>query len=489
MDFKDSIVILSRNKNFLEVLTQKANAWGILVGKGGERALEAKILRISLVPRRFNRDLFERVVSLVHLFNVLIDRISMDVEWLVDAHSGMPHRLNFDELLGLSSSDTFIKELVSLAERVYITGGKPLDQDIRLHLLRNDFMSTANEKRILQVEINTISVGFAGIAERLSTLHKSNKHEFYPFFEGELPDNKPCSSYATAMAEAVSAHNSKFNRNASTVVFVVEDKERNFVDQFTLEYCLVAKYAIVVVRKTLSELSQDLHLDAEGFAFVDSQEVALVYYRSGYDPSQYSSEADWLVRERIEKAKCVKVPTLLGQLAGTKKVQQLWFTNNGSVLKRFGMNESDIKSLSEVFAVQTDPSKDLKAREAAIHNPESWILKPQREGGGHNLHGEDLKQTLSSQTPEMLSQYVLMEKMIPRPSPALVIDSQGTLESGCIAPLLLEEAVSELGIFSTYIPQLDKSAFCGHLVRTKDKCVAEGGVNVGFAYLDTISLV
>ena len=350
-------------------------------------------------------------------------------------------------------------------------------------------MSTDNEQRILQVEINTISVGFAGIAERLSTLHKSNKQEFYQFLEGVLPENKPCSSYATAVSEAVSAHNSKFSRNASTVVFVVEDKERNFIDQYTLEYCLVAKYAITVVRKTLAELSNDMHVNSEGFVSVDGQEVALVYYRSGYDPSQYSSSADWIVRERIEKARCVKVPSLLGQLAGTKKVQQLWFADNGSVLRRFGMSESDIKSLSEVFAVQTDPSKDVTAKEAAIRRPEAWILKPQREGGGHNLHGEDLKQTLSSQTSDMLSQYVLMEKMIPRPSPALVMDSQATVESGCIVPALLHDAVSELGIFSTYIPQLDRSAFCGHLLRTKDKSVAEGGVNVGFAFLDTISLV
>lgn len=31
--------------------------------------------------------------------------------------------------------------------------------------------------------------------------------------------------------------------------------------------------------------------------FIDNQEVAVVYYRSGYSPEQYNTENSWLIRE------------------------------------------------------------------------------------------------------------------------------------------------------------------------------------------------
>jgi glutathione synthase len=384
--------------------------------------------------------------------------------------------------------DKFTGRLLELAFEVYRT--KPVDEDIRLYLLRNDFLPTDGDSRILQVEINTISSGFAGILESLSQIHASNKLLYYPSLPGDLPRNTPCHAFAPAIAQAVGEHNLKWGRSSRAVLFVIEEGERNIVDQYAIELILQRDFGLTVIRKTLQNISNRSTLTEEGFLLFDSIEVALVYFRSGYDPKHYpSGDVEWEARKLIEKSKSVKCPSLLAQLAGTKKVQQLWYQDNGSVLRRFGLSESEILSLFEVFAIQTDPSVDTVSSKKAIENPDGWVLKPQREGGGNNLYGEELRHALVSLDHEELAQYVLMERMNPVPRPALVVDSAATLATGSVVPTVIGEAVSELGIFSFYLPRSGKGDVCGHLLRTKDKAVREGGVNAGFAYLDTASLI
>lgn len=385
--------------------------------------------------------------------------------------------------------DNFTGQILSVAKRVYAS--KDVDEDIRLYLLRNDFLPTCGDSRILQVEINTISAGFAGIMESLSQIHASNRIMYYPRLEGELPENKPCFAFASAMAEAVKAHNEKWGRASRLVVFVVESGERNIIDQYAIERYLGRDFGLTVVRRTLEQIYRAGTLSEDRFLLLHGLEVALVYFRSGYDPKHYGSisSLEWKARELIEISKTVKCPTLLAQLAGTKKVQQLWFSNKGSVLSRFGLNPTEIDRLFQVFAVQTDPSRDATSRMQAVNDPDSWVLKPQREGGGNNLYGQELKEALSgSLDPTDLAQFVLMERMNPVPRPALVLDSPLTEQCGTVVPLLLEEAVSELGLFSIYLPHSQNNSVCGHLLRTKDKSVREGGVNAGFAFLDTAAL-
>ena len=377
-----------------------------------------------------------------------------------------------------------------MASAVYSgSSAKSVTEDIRLHLLRNDFLPTDSDKRILQVEINTISASFAGLLEALSLIHQSNRAVYYPSFTGVLPVNTPCTAFASAMAAAVAAHNIKWTRSSAYVLFVVEEGERNIVDQYAIEYRLVQQHGLTVLRRTLGQVHTRASILTCGQLSVDGLEVALVYFRSGYDPKHYPSDNEWAARELIERSRAVKCPSLPMQLAGTKKVQQLWYTDNGAVLKRFGLTHPEIKEVQEVFARQADPSVDREYCQAALENPDGWVLKPQREGGGHNLYGDDLKLALASLSHDELSQYVLMERMHPNPLPGMVVDGVATAEAGRIVPVVIDEAVSELGIYSFYMPQLQRNEVCGHLLRTKEISVKEGGVNAGFAVLDTAHLV
>ena len=48
---------------------------------------------------------------------------------------------------------------------------------------------------------------------------------------------------------------------------------------------------------------------------------------------------------------------------------------------------------------------------AAAAEPERFVLKPQREGGGNNLYGEELRAKLA--TSEGLAAYILMQRIRP----------------------------------------------------------------------------
>jgi hypothetical protein len=49
----------------------------------------------------------------------------------------------------------------------------------------------------------------------------------------------------------------------------------------------------------------------------------------------------------------------------------------------------------------------------ALASPSAFVLKPQREGGGNNLFGEDLRRTLAESEAGTLSQYILMDRIYP----------------------------------------------------------------------------
>ncbi len=119
----------------------------------------------------------------------------------------------------------------------------------------------------------------------------------------------------------------------------------------------------------------------------------------------------------------------------------------------------------------------------AIHTPHNYVLKPQREGGGNNIYGNDIPMFLKTQ-PESLPAYILMQRIQPAIRPTIM------LREGCVVKC---DGVSELGVYGVLVRtddgevMMNKSA--GHLVRTKAADSDEGGVAAGFAVLDSPMLV
>jgi glutathione synthase len=66
--------------------------------------------------------------------------------------------------------------------------------------------------------------------------------------------------------------------------------------------------------------------------FDQKREVSVVYLRAGYGPDDYPSAIEWRGRKILELSRAIKCPTIITQLAGCKKVQQVLATTG--VLER-----------------------------------------------------------------------------------------------------------------------------------------------------------
>jgi glutathione synthase len=127
----------------------------------------------------------------------------------------------------------------------------------------------------------------------------------------------------------------------------------------------------------------------------------------------------------------------------------------------------------------------LKARKLAFANPDAYVLKPQREGGGNNIYRNSIPAFLKSLPNEShYNAYILMELIRPPPLSNSII-REGKVVTGGV--------VGELGVFGTILWDSKGNVLgneqAGWLLRTKGKGVDEGGVAAGFGCVDSVCLV
>lgn len=482
-------------EELLEEMIHMAGTKGLVSGtsKHGEYCH----VPMTLLPAMFSRTVFETAVTVNPIFNLLVDRIARDIPWL---HS---------TLKKTGDADPFTGKLLNISEQVQKDG---LAQSAYFGIFRSDYMLNKSDQRLLQVELNTIAASFGGLMAGVSEWHKFamqwlmqkhlNEHDdnILKSFYGEsqsdinsaLPSNPALESIPAGIAFAHEYY--IMNRFASAlredkaiyVLFVVQKDERNFADQRSLEFALLQSHGISVIRKTLTELTQDLAIRNTKL-FVCEKEISVVYFRAGYTPNDYPTEKEWKVRLSIEKSFAIKCPSVAYQLVGAKKIQQVLNTPN--VLHRF-LSKTEAELVSIHFAGQwalgpgVSNADELAVSEAKKF-PENYVMKPQREGGGNNLYGIDIKNALENMSPEELSAYVLMQRIYPQPAYALLA-REGKVR--CVP------SVQELGIYGCFmsLPEnnvLMNKGHCGQLLRTKALGVDEGGVATGYSCLDSPFLV
>ena len=136
-------------------------------------------------------------------------------------------------------------------------------------------------------------------------------------------------------------------------------------------------------------------------------------------------------------------------------------------------------SFAGLWALDGEDAEQVVAMACA--NPDAFVLKPQREGGGNNLYGTEMVARLQER--QGLGAFILMQRIRPPLNRALF------MRCGAVSPV---DALSELGIYSVYLGrggQALRNAEAGHLLRTKTASSNEGGVAAGFAVLDSPLLV
>lgn len=335
---------------------------------------------------------------------------------------------------------------------------------------------------LLQVELNTIAASFACLSSLTTRMHRYTlaRHAGADRDVRNLPDNAGIDALPAAIATAAAAY---MRDPRAVVVMVVQPNERNAYDQQWIQQALWSRHGLRTLRRTLAQVETEgvLHPDGSLTLGAAGPPVSVFYFRAGYGPDDYPSEAEWAGRAKIERSSAVKCPTVAYQLAGAKKVQQDLAAPG--VLERFVPSAPEAARLRAFFAglwsldaPQEPATAGVIAQ--ALADPDSFVLKPQREGGGNNLYGAALRETLAAG--QGLSAYILMQRIKPPINKSILVRAGSHVEA---------DTLSELGIYGCFVRQgagrvlLNQEA--GHLVRTKTATSNEGGVAAGFAVLDS----
>ncbi|KAH9503565.1 hypothetical protein Btru_068195 [Bulinus truncatus] len=264
----------------------------------------------------------------------------------------------------------------------------------------------------------------------------------------KLPDNKPATGFAEGLAKAWELYG---NKN-TVILYIVSSNERNVIDQRWLEFKIYNTHPhIPVLRRTFLDVHNNGVLDGGNVLKIDGEEVAVVYLRDGYTAENYSSEKEWNGRLKLELSTAIKCPSIQYQLMGSKKIQQE--LARPGALERFISDSRIIQDLRRTFADLY--SLDLgqegdEAVEKALAAPEKFVLKPQREGGGHNLYSEAITQFFNQhRNSKEREGYILMQRIFPWQQKNYLV-KRGV-------QFLLSDVVSELGIYGVYIGFVQQS--------------------------------
>ncbi|KAF5901535.1 glutathione synthetase, partial [Clarias magur] len=383
----------------------------------------------ALFPSPVPRGLFHQALNMATLFNRLIDRVSQSPRFLEEA------------LASTIKVDDFTAKLFSIYRQVQ---QEPRDMAIVLGLNRSDYMihHVDGEEALKQIEINTIAASFGGLSSRTPSVHRHILKVANRLEESrQILDNNPAAGLAQGLAKAWELYGSE----RAVVMFLVEDIQRNIYDHRYVENELWARN-IRVIRREFEDVIRTGSLDQNKKLFVDGQEIAVVYFRNGYMPNNYKSEQSWEARLMMERSCAVKCPDISTHLVGTKKVQQE--LARPGVLESFFPDEPEAvtqirATFTGLYTLDMGVEGDQNIA-MVLAKPDQYVLKPQREGGGNNIYGEeicDVLERLKNSTER--TAYILMDKIQARPTYNYLCRKGH--------PLTLKPCLSELGVFGTYI--------------------------------------
>ena len=409
----------------------------------------------------------------------------------------------FSELMiGISQNWEFLEhhlepiaEIDSFLRMLLDCRTEEITQSKQLLVQRNDFFLIKNEDRKLRevsisaettpagsalshVELNTVSASFPYLITQLSRLHRNL------FEKDQLPEivpNNPLGPVVDAFAQAVCDYDSP----DSVMLLISQPTEGNRFDQMGLEQLLWDEHKIPTVRKTLADVFEEGSL-RQGHLVLDGKTVALSYYRAGYTPDDYRTIEAVKGRQLIEASSTIQVPDLPMQLAGMKKIQQV--LTRPEILSSFISAEISQRLLKTFAKMHTldeiieTPEGEMPAAEWVSGNPENYVLKPQREGGGNNYFGREIPKTLAAIRQDEQNAYILMEKIRAQIHSAILVVNGHAETLTCVSE------IGRYGICFADNGVLKSNHDVGYLVRTKAENVNEGGVCAGFACLNSLVL-
>ncbi|SCN65516.1 related to glutathione synthase [Fusarium fujikuroi] len=467
----------------------------VIAAEADPKSIAAINVPVTLFPSPFPKQCFAQGKAVQKTYNELYASVSRDEEFLAQV------------VKEVSDGDEFIRNLWE----VHI---KP----VSLGLFRSDYMvhqdteTSKSSLQVKQVEFNTIASSFGGLSTHTSALHKYLATAEYPILDNsitpgslDLPENTSTRGLAAGIVKAYNIYPDSELGHQKCVIFLVQDGERNIFDQRHLEYQISSSSSsIPVFRLPYSQILQHSKIadtSKRQLLYILPRnpskvyEVAVIYMRSGYGPSDYPDQRAWEARYHLERSNAIKCPSVLTQLAGTKKVQQILATprpsTEPSALSRFIRDDTDEaaelwRTFTNIYPMDSSDA-GLEARKKALdlNICQNYVLKPQREGGGNNIYRGAIPDFLKSVPESHWGSYILMELITPPPVNNTVLRN-GNLEQGGV--------ICELGIYGTCIwdqntGKVHHNEEAGYLLRTKGDKSEEGGVAAGFGCMDSCALV
>ncbi|KAJ1666491.1 Glutathione synthetase [Coemansia sp. RSA 1646] len=338
------------------------------------------------------------------------------------------HEFLTSTLESIGSADEFTARIFSMYMKLHdLNATKP--GVIGIH--RSDYLIHAPEgepgasPKAKQVEFNTIAASFASLSSIVGDFHRYMlaRTGYKDLLEsGAISEEQlPENESLTSIGDAIAAGFDLYSNKDAVVVMIVQPGERNVFDQRWVEKRLWERHQIKVVRLSFAEVHDKCAINSSGRLLM-------------------------FIESEEEAARVRECFVGLYPLDGSAEGQQAYAD--------------------------------------AVSSPASYVVKPQREGGGYNTYGEDIPALLDGLLEEERKAYILMD-LIRAPGFKNVLLREGKLVSS--------EVVSELGIYGLWVRGADGRVIVnkhgGHLLRTKASDVYEGGVAAGFAVIDSPLLV
>ena len=454
-----------------------------LVRLEGHTTVPSRNISVSVLPTPFPRHLFRQASDLQTLFNELYIRASADEAWLNSVVSPL---LQYDDLArALWEVHTRVKSQRQDGEPRTICG-----------IFRSDYMLQAQKDappKLRQVEMNTFSVAGACHSERAAKLHAHMRRvgcHGSSRTVGRLAVNENIHSLTEVLKRARQLYAPTSGRSAC-VLMIVQANNFNIADERPIDYALWDKGIACcrcewhdVLSSTSLTGDQTLIYHHRGVDF----EVGVVYYRAGYEPEEYD-EQGVETRVRLEVSRAIKCPDVLTHLTTFKAVQQA-LTRPGAVERFLSTKDSKLVRATFMFmqALDSTPEGSIAKRLASKEDTAAtFVLKPNLEGGGHNIYRQDICSFLATLPEERQRSYILM-RLIEPPMQEGLLMGPDDLHSGPV--------VSELGVLGTCIwrslsSRDDKKAVeilennvAGWTFKTKPTSVDEMSVVKGYGCFD-----
>lgn len=459
----------------------------------------AQLVPFTLVPSVVPKKLFLEACAVQEDFNFLYHKVAMDFNFIQQS------------LKRVVNSDPFTANLMEIYRKTHDEQCLQKVQPFVLTIQRSDYMfhnadspmTFSNVDRqetglvpcyqLKQVEVNNIAAGGAARGVRVAQLHKRCLSQLAyvdpTSHSARIADNDAVGLVSSALAAAWTAYGEK----SAVLLVIIEELNQHVADQRTVEYQFTKRTGAKVRRLTLPQCADQVWLDGNKanrlWITGETLQIGVVYFRSGYLPDHYKSDLEWQTRLKLERSAAIKCPFIGAHLAGTKKIQQVLASTD--LNQAFGIDkaiEARLKrTFAKMFSLDMDDPATEKTKQTVAAHPDCFVLKPQLEGGGNNLFGPQVIQTLEDLQAEKLEAYIVMERLRPLQHENIIVKSGLQRADFC-----QQKVDSELGTFGMVLgtqEALTSENHFGHMLRTKPAHFNECGVSAGFGAHDAPFLV